>query len=957
MRRKLQKITLFPLLLLGLLAIVALSRWLSLPAGAALRPYTGQLDLAQPTKLPVPHTAIPPSKAPTLAPPAPFNDKPQRTVQAQATELYGKLPLSFEVNQGQTHEDVRFLSRGKGYTLFLTSTEAVMVLRKPSAAPGNAGVAGLGKKRWLSRGSQEIERGTEENTPQAGSVESQAQTVIRMKLVGANPSSEATGIQELPGKSNYFIGNDPAKWRTNIPSYAKVKYQDVYSGVDLVYYGNQRQLEYDFVVAPGADPSVIKLAFEGADKLEVDTRGDLIFHTSVGQIQFRKPFVYQEIAGFKKEIAGAYILNAKSDNENPKSRMVGFQLAAYDITQPVIIDPVLAYSTFLGGSNPNYEFASGIAVDSAGNAYVTGLTASDDFPTKNPLDSGISGFGDAFVSKLSPTGSFLVYSTYLGGSDTDNGYGIAVDGLGNAYVTGLTSSADFPADGRFPGPGPGNMDGFVVKLNPTGSELLYSTFLGGRYNDWGLAVTVDTDGNAYVAGAASSDDFPITEGAYQTSGEGGFVIKLDPTGIFVYSTFIANLVTAIAVDSLGYAYVTGFADERFRPTASAFQPRCVVSHSYGCWNAFVAKLNPEGSDLVYGTFLGGSGGNTGNGIAIDSQGNAYVAGTTDSPDFPTMNPIRPCSIIVDAFVTKLNPSGSSLIYSTCLGGYIFDQGEEGNGIAVDSEGNAYVVGSTQSFDFPTVRPLGPSCGREVDAFVVKLDPIGTRLIYSTCLVGTGFDYGNGIAVDRWGNAYVTGEAEGADFPTMNAFQPIKNSFSDAFVSKIVEPFALATPSLPTGEVGLFYQASFEVVGGSPPYVVSVAAGALPAGLKLGSPTIIGTPTLAGSKRFTIRVTDQLGTSVSKIFTLNILRALSISTTSLRAGVLGRSYAASLRATGGKTPYTWLLTSGNLPTGLSLQSATGTITGLPTQTGVFNLTFQVTDPLGGQAHKNLPLTIR
>src|SRR5712672_1576210 len=420
---------------------------------------------------------------------------------ARLSESYGKLPLQFEANRGQTQKDVRFLSRGPGYSLYLTAGEAVLVLAKPDAKAQEKSVA------------------------------------LRMSLVGAARKPHITGLDELPGKANYFIGKDRSKWRANVPTYAKVQYRNVYPGVDLVYYGNQRQLEYDFVVAPGADPKRIALGFKGADKLEIDAKGDLVLRAAGGEVRQHKPVVYQEIDGIRQEIDGGYVRKG--------ANRVGFRLAAYDTARPLIIDPVLSYSTYLGGSGREKGLA--IAVDRDGNAYVTGLVSSTDFPTTagafQPIFGGGTAFGggqgfDAFVTKFDSTGSALLYSTYLGGSDDDQGLGIAVDTNGNAYVTGSTKSANFPTTaGAFQPTYGGVTDAFVTKLDPTGSALIYSTYLGGSSGDEGNAIAVDAGGCAYVTGIAGSD-FPTTPGAVEAVGAiGAFVTKLDPSGsALAYST-------------------------------------------------------------------------------------------------------------------------------------------------------------------------------------------------------------------------------------------------------------------------------------------------------------------------------------------------------------------------------------------------------------------------------------
>jgi hypothetical protein len=429
--------------------------------------------------------------------------------------------LHFEANHGQTDEAVRFLSRGSGYSLNLTASEAVLVLEQldPERKPNpNA-------KR-----DAHITQAPREAKAQGTAV------ALRMSLIGAARKPLVSGREELPGKANYFIGSDPAKWRTNVPTYAKVHYQNVYPGIDLLYYGNQRQLEYDFTVAPGADPNKIVLDFKGADKIEIDAQGELVLHAAGGDIRQRKPVIYQEINGARHEIDGDYVLKG--------ANRVSFHVAAYDTSRPLIIDPVvLSYSTYLGGSGGDQGY--GIAVDANGNAYVTGITASTNFPTTpGVFQLNVIGGPHVFVTKLNPSGSALVYSTYLGGSGLDYGVAVDVDATGNAYVTGYTLSKDFPTLWALQPINLDSYDAFVTKLNPTGSALVYSTYLGGGSSDFGLDIAVDATGNTYVSGEAGAN-FPTTPGAFQSAFAGGpydaFVTKLNPSGsALVYSTYLGG---------------------------------------------------------------------------------------------------------------------------------------------------------------------------------------------------------------------------------------------------------------------------------------------------------------------------------------------------------------------------------------------------------------------------------
>src|SRR5438876_1186267 len=435
-------------------------------------------------------------------------DNAQPVAKAQIQESYGKLPLYFEANRGQTDRQVKFLSRSAHHTLFLTQDEAVFVMHKVKAEVKDKGLSPV--TRHLPRLTRHASRGY-------------GQTVLRMKFVGANPKTRVKGQKELPGKANYFIGNDPKKWRTNVPTYAKVQYRDLYPGINLVYYDNRRRMEFDFLLAPGANPNLIRLEVKGADRLDVDARGDLVLHARGGQLRLQKPAVYQDVKGIRQEVSGRYVLT--------DSYQIGFQLGAYDATRPVIIDPVLFYSTYLGGGGD--DVGNSIAVDESGDAYVTGQIDSTNFPTTPGAFQATSmGGGDAFVTKLNDTGSGLVYSTYLGGSGSDVGRGIAVDTAGSAYVAGFTGSTNFPTSlGAFQTTyGGGTVDAFVAKVNLLGSGLVYSTYLGGSDFDASGGIAVDAAGNAYVTGGTSSTNFPTTTGAFQTAFGGGpedaFVAKI-----------------------------------------------------------------------------------------------------------------------------------------------------------------------------------------------------------------------------------------------------------------------------------------------------------------------------------------------------------------------------------------------------------------------------------------------
>jgi Bacterial Ig-like domain (group 3)/Beta-propeller repeat len=679
---------------------------------------------------------------------------PKAAVQARLSEAYGQLPLSFEANQGQTDAQVNFLSRGSGYGLYLTPTAAVLALNQGS---------GVG-------------------------IQASTADVLRMQLISGNPAVRAVGLDAQAGTSNYLIGSDPSQWLANITNFGRVEYQNVYRGVDLIYYGSQRQLEYDFVVAPGADTSSIQLAFQGAESMTLDAQGDLVLHAAGGDVVEHAPVLYQDAGGIRQAVSGHFALGADGQ--------VGFAVGAYDTTKPLVIDPTLSYSTYLGGGG--VDAGIGIAVDAAGNAYVTGITTSADFPIENPLQpANAGGNSDVFVAKLNAAGSALVYSTYLGGVSDDVGRAIAVDAAGNAYVTGFTESTDFPTENPLqPANGGGIADAFVAKLNAAGSALVYSTYLGGGAEDTGEAIAVDAAGDAYVTGFTFSTDFPTESPLQPADGSelDAFVAKLNPTGsALVYSTYLGgngdDLSYGVALDAAGDAYVAGVTESTDFPTENPLQP----ANGGGNQDAFVAKLNPTGSALVYSTYLGGNGFDEGQAIAVDAAGDAYVTGFTESTDFPTENPLQPANGGGgnDTFVVKLNPTGSALVYSTYLGGNGVDKGQ---GIAVDAAGNADVTGITASTDFPTETPLQSAFGGgPSDAFVVRLNTAGSALVYSTYLGGNGDDGGQGIAVDSAGNVYVTGSAISTDFPTEHASQPANGGgYDDGFIAKIAPNQATTT---------------------------------------------------------------------------------------------------------------------------------------------------------------------
>lgn len=681
---------------------------------------------------------------------------PQEIAKSQIISSYGKLPVSFEANHGQTDAAVNFLARGSGYNIFLTPNRAVLSLSRslPHFGPKSAQMS------------------QSQPAAQMDSVDS----VVSMNLLGANETAQPQGLEAQTGKSNYLIGNRSSQWHTHIPHYGKVKYSNIYPGIDLVYYGNQQQLEYDFVVAPGADPSAIRLQYLGADKLALNGAGDLVLSTPAGDVIEKMPVVYQEISGKHQAVSGTYRLL--------ENNQVAFNLGEYNSTQPLIIDPVLVYSTYLKGNAEDVGY--GIAVDKAGNAYITGTTKSPNFQTKDPLQASSGGLSDAFVVKLGPEGNHLIYATYLGGSAGDISYDMAVDQAENVYLVGSTNSLNFPRENPLQADLKGKIDGFVSKLDATGSHFVYSTYLGGSSVDQGASIALDRSGNVYITGTTFSTDFPTQNPIkkYNAGAADAFVSKLNPAGnSLVYSTYLGDKQNyrdqgvAIAVDDAGYAYVVGVTNGQNFPTLNAFQ-----DHSGGGLDVFVSKLNLTGTSLVYSTYIGGNSNDISFNIAVDSGGSAYITGSTTSVNFPTRNPMQVLNGD-DAFVTKFNRMGNDLVYSTYLGG---NSGDVGYGIVVDSKGNAYIAGGTSSSDFPTQSPLQATLKGTADGFVSKLNETGTALIYSSYLGGDNDEHVNSIAVDDAGNAYVTGITKSTNFPTLNPLSSDKSEIKDAsvFVSKI-----------------------------------------------------------------------------------------------------------------------------------------------------------------------------
>lgn len=681
---------------------------------------------------------------------------------------YAKLPLSFEANAGQAAKEVKFLSRAPGYVLFLTEREAVV------APAGGA--------------------------------------PLRMRWIGANPHPAISGAAELAARSHYYRGQNGRLWQASAPHYREVRYSNVYRGVDLVYYGTaEGRVEYDFVVAPGADPAAIDLQFDGAAKLDVNSEGDLVIALegpSQRTVILHKPVIYQEAGHGRRAVPGAYVV---------RGRRVGFEIGPYDSKRPLTIDPVLtlSYSTFLGGGASDKAMA--LAVDGQGRAVVTGNTSSINFPTANAAQPTAPGGDEHFVAKLSADGSSLVYATYLGGTlgEGTNQGALALDASGNTYVVGSTQSADFPTTpGAYqtalknPDQGFGSFDGYIVKLTPAGA-LVYSSLLGGSFFDGVYAVDVDAAGNAYVTGTTQSSDFPLV-GAIKSARDDSFVAKLNPTGSgLVYSTYFGgnqfDVPTAIVADESGSAYLTGITASSDFPAVNAVQGTMngsECSPGRPCGDAFLTKINAGGTAFVYSTFLGGSGKDRGTDIEVDAFGSVYVVGDTTSGDFPvTAGALQSTNAgAEDVFIAKFDATGSSLAYSTYLGGSkregtgFINEHIVGISLAVDPAGDMYLAGVTASADFPAVNPMqgfvagGPS---HFQAFLTKLNATGTALTYSTAINPPQEMSGEvDVAIDLLGNAYLAGGVSGpamfGGYPTTpNALQPAHaGGHLDAFVARV-----------------------------------------------------------------------------------------------------------------------------------------------------------------------------
>ncbi len=661
-------------------------------------------------------------------------------VAAQAPKnQFLKKQLVFEPNRGQSEPSTRFVSHSGGHSILLRDAETIFTFPDPSS-------------------------------------------VVRMTLVGQNPHPSIEGQDLQAGVSNYLIGNDPSQWHSGVPQFARVKYGDVYPGIDLIYYGNDRQLEYDFLVAPNGNPSAVRIEFQGADTVSIGPEGDLVLHTAAGEVRHQRPIAYQTRGGVRESVDARFVVEGKR---------ASFALGKYDQSRPLVIDPKLIWSTYLGG--PGDDQANDVAVDAAGNAYVTGAAeAVDQAPPAGVLNPPAGKGFQIFISKVNAAGS-LVYCTYIGGSGTEEGHSIALDAAGNIYVTGFTTSTDFPLVNAVQTKAGGSQDAYLIKVNNDGNALLYSTYFGGSQLDRAYGIAVDPAGNAFIAGNTLSRDFP-TKNPFQSASGGGlgdaFVAKFATNGALAYSSYLGgsgnDQAYDVARDDDGNVIVTGFTTSQNFPTVKAVYSK----FRGGSDDAFISKINDSGTSLIFSTYFGGSGSDSGVRLTVDKDKNIYLTGQTSSIDFPLKNPAQALfggiadltTTTFDAFLLKLNPDGQDASFSTYIGG---EDTEGGVGVAVDKNGFIYLAGYTNSLQFYAINAVGGFLRGLRDGFVMKLSPDTSAIIYSSYLGGFGVDGATGLAVDDAGNAYVVGFTSSGDFPADNQIQgqPAGGS-QDGFLIKI-----------------------------------------------------------------------------------------------------------------------------------------------------------------------------
>ena len=888
------------------------------------------------------------------------NSLAQQLVKTHSESPLVRLPLQFEPNKGQVENSVRFMTHAQGTTIFLTDTEAVIVMNERGTIDRRALLTPAGRHRLR-------EATTVSNFPSSA--------VVRMRLNGASSTQRIQGENRLPGIINYFIGNDSTQWHTKIPTFSRVRYQSVYDGIDLVYHSEASKFEFDFELQPQADPSRIELEFAGIEQMDIDGTGQLVMKARGSALKLQKPMVYQVNAGQKQIIDSTF--------ENRGAGRVGLRLGNYDFSKPIVIDPVLVYSSYLGGSGDDFVSGSGMALDSQNNVYVTGGTLSSDFPTTG-FGVAPSGRCVAFVTKLDPSASSIVYSDFVGGSSGDSSCtsgdvatAVAVDANGQAYLAGATLSHDFPVTGNalqsvmLDG---ASSNAFLSKLSQDGSSLVYSTFLGGEADDVATGIALDANQNAYLGGWTSSSQFPITANAFQGTRPSssiygnGFLSRIDTTktgtNSLIYSSYLGGsgqsgeAVASLAVDSYQNAYLAGWTASADFPITSnsAFQQS--INLAAEDWCGFVSRIDTSQvgpQSLAYSSFLCGTYDDWAQSIAIDSSLNAYVSSVVVSQDFPSTIGLANTRFPNDSMlgVTKVNTYASglpSLVYSRLIGGSDPSKtnwGDWADGIAVDSRGHAYVTGQSSSSDYPTTADavqttLNSTAG---NAILSVLSTDGATILYSTYLGGSGVggDYSICDSIDSASNVWMAGYTTSSDFPvTAGAIQPSYGGNGDGFIGEIsalsVPEIASVTPA--SGAAGTSVTITGSNFGSD---VGSVSFGGTATSIQSWSASeiVFQIPNSVTAGAGAVVVTTALEPLAAGNFTV-VVTPLIISATLPENAQLGTAYNVELGAKGGTPPYFWSVVSGALPDGLSLDPSSGQISGTPVSVTTVPFTVQVAD---------------
>lgn len=854
----------------------------------------------------------------------------------QQANRYNQAALTFEENRGQTDPQVKFLSRAKGYTAFLTASGVVLSVRPKEILKTNPASSSAPRK-------------------------AASHAAVEFRLAGADANATAVGENLQPGRVNYFIGRDPKQWRTNVPTYRSVRYKSIYPGIDLIYYGNHRQLEYDFVVAPHADPESIQFLVKGGQHVEISADGSLIVKMSDGEMHFQRPTVYQESNGLRVPLQGEYVMKGPS--------RVGFHIPGFDPRKPLVIDPVLVYSTYLDGSGDDQP--TGISVDGSGNVYLSGYTDSTDFPLAS-LGSLPPGSDHVFVAKFDNTGSNLIYADYIGGNSQDYGYSLALDASNEVYVTGSTASSDFPVVNAYQGTYPGSFNGFLTKISSDGASLLYSTYLGGNGSDIPVKVAIDSLSDAYVAGTTSSTNFPVAN-AYQSTaqpnqggvyGNYGFLTKFSPDGSsLIFSTYFggssnqssscsptpcwpqpASSITGMALDASGNTYLAGTTNTyNFPTTSGAYLTTNTTSQNASV--GFVSKLSASGN-LGYSTYFYETFGFTDiTGIVADSSGSAYITGLSFSDGTFPITSTSICDPAVSAtacsyaFVTKFDPTAATLAYSTFLGPNNYAAPAA---IVLDQNNDAYVLASTSSSSFTTVNGLAAYAGGN-DILLVEIDPAAGSQIFATYLGGSSDETATAMAMDSSGNLYITGTTDSTDLPTtQQAFQRNAGGNSDGFVMKIAfatAPVASLTPgsltfaSQAVGTTSAQQQVVLNNIGGSALTISSIVAGGDFAQTNncgssvavSGSCTLSVTfsPTASGTRTGSVTITDDAAGSPHVVTLSGTGSAAAAPAASLSPTTL--AFPATAVGTSSSSKTVTLSNQGNAGLSISSMQASGDFT--------------------------------